>query len=285
MESIRANTIFTNVALTDEGDVWWEGMDGPPPAHAIDWEGREWTPDSGTKAAHPNARFTAPATQNPALDADWDNPRGVPISAFIFGGRRSGTIPLVVQSFNWAYGVFAAATMGSETTAAAFGQQGVVRRDPFAMLPFAGYHVGSYINHWLSFGRTIPNPPRIFQVNWFRRDEDGNFVWPGFGENMRILDWVVARSQGRAVGVESPLGWMPRYSDLNWKGLDEFSESQFLDCMSIDRRDWEAELLDIEALFMKLHTRLPNEMHSIRSLTASALWRSPDRWEMNSDPT
>lgn len=280
MKTIRANTIFTNVGVTPDGDVWWEGMSKQIPEGIIDWHGEVYDPASGKPVAHPNARFTAPAYQNPAIDPDWDKKSGVPIEAFIFGGRRNSVIPLVYQSFNWAYGVYLAATMGSEMTAAAFGEIGKVRRDPFAMLPFMGYHMGDYFNYWLQFGRDIPNPPRIFGVNWFRKNENGEFIWPGFGQNLRVLIWIIGRLKGKAAAVESPIGWRPNYNDLNWDGLDktEFNEADFNELEVIDRELWKTELLGHEELFGKAYDRLPKEFFFMRELLLSALWRSPAKW-------
>lgn len=278
MDIIRVNTIFTNVAITPDKDVWWEGLTKEPPEGLTDWHGKPWDPKSGKPAAHPNSRFTAPAYQNPAIDEDWENPNGVPLAGFIFGGRRSTAIPLVYQSFNWNFGVYLATTMGSEMTAAAFGDIGKVRRDPFAMLPFMGYHIGDYVNHWLQFGRDLPNAPRIFGINWFRKDENGKFLWPGFGENIRVLKWIVERIRGKTSSVESPIGWMPRYEDMDWTGLSHFTAESFARIMTVDRELNKQELLSHEELFERMYDKLPKEFFFMRELLLSALWRSPERW-------
>jgi len=271
VKTISRDTIFTNVGLTPDGDVWWEGKDGPVPKECLDWQGNRWTPESGGKAAHLNSRFAAPMANNPMLDPKVNDPNGVPISAIIFGGRRADTMPLVYQAFNWTHGVYIGATMGSEMTAAAVGGMGQVRRDPMAMLPFCGYNMGDYLRHWLSMRKLIKYPPRIFHVNWFRKDAEGNFLWPGFGENMRVLKWIVDRCNGNANAAETQLGWVPYAKDFDLNGLKDYSPEKFNRVQSINYDDWRRELLQQDELFMKIYTHLPKELIFQRELLVSRL--------------
>jgi len=280
MESLKGNAIFTNCALTDDGDIWWEGMTEEPPAHAIDWKGNDWNPGLGTPSAHPNSRFTTPASQCPSIDPDWENPTGVPISAFLFGGRVSKHFPLVFQGYNWEHGVYMAATMGSEATAAAIGQE-AVRRDPMAMLPFCGYNMAEYWKHWLRIGRSnVATPPRIFRVNWFRKNDKGKFIWPGFGENMRVLQWIVKRCKGSVEAVESPLGWVPPYEALDWAGLN-FDKQSYFNIMNVDREVARKEANDQEELFTRFGDHLPREMEIEREMLLHRLYHSPQVWDLS----
>ena len=271
LQAVTHDTIFTNVATTPDGDVWWEGLTKEPPAELTDWQGKPWTPASGTKAAHPNARFTMRCSQIPCVDADWENPAGVPISAFLFGGRRATAVPLITESTDWTHGVYQAATMASETTAAIIGEVGVVRRDPFAMLPFCGYHYGDYFKHWLAVGKGLKHPPRIYSVNWFRQDANGKFIWPGFGENMRVLKWIVDRLERKADAVRTPLGLQPRYEDMEWSGLEGFTKERFGELTMIDREVWRKEVREHGELFDTLKERMPQELYAQRDALEKAL--------------
>ena len=279
MKMIERDTIFTNVALTDDGDVWWEGKDGPVPEHLIDWRGKDWTPKSEKPAAHPNARFTCPTSSCPSVDPAWDDPKGVPISAFIFGGRLSRTFPLVFQAYDWAHGVYLAATMGSEATAAAV-DQAAIRRDPMAMLPFCGYNMADYWNHWLKMGARLANPPKIFRVNWFRKDENGKFIWPGFGENMRVLKWIVDRVNDKVDAAKSPFGWQPHHQDINWKGLD-FKTEDFKRLMSVDREAGRDEAEAQHKYFKRFEDHLPGEMEAQRKALLKRLHDAPEVWQLD----
>ncbi|HRJ71805.1 MAG TPA: phosphoenolpyruvate carboxykinase (GTP) [Terrimicrobiaceae bacterium] len=271
LECCRKDSIFTNVALTPDGDVWWEGLTEEPPARLTDWTGKEWTPGCGRPAAHPNARFTAPMANNPVLDSAADDPAGVPISAFIFGGRRATTMPLVFQAFNWIHGTYLGATMGSEMTAAAAGGRGQVRRDPMAMLPFAGYNMGEYFGHWLEMRKSIARPPKIFHVNWFRKDDNGCFLWPGFGDNMRVLKWILDRCHGSVYAEETPLGWMPRPEDINIRGIPGYDSGKLREALAIDVQGWKREVMLQDELFFDLNADLPKELLFQRELLISRL--------------
>jgi len=271
MRCIEKDTLFTNVAVTLDGDVWWEGKDSSPPENLLDWQGNPWNPRGEKKAAHPNSRFTAPMYNNPMLAGEVDNPHGIPIDAIIFGGRRATTIPLIFEAFNWTHGVYIGSTVSSEMTAAAFGETGQVRRDPMAMLPFCGYDMGSYFQHWLNVGRCIAIPPRIFHVNLFRKDTDGNYLWPGYSENMRVLKWVIGRCKNSTGALESPIGWIPNYQDLDWTGLSEVTPEKFDQLMKIDPEEWFHELTLQGELFMKIYSTLPKELIYQRELLIARL--------------
>jgi phosphoenolpyruvate carboxykinase (GTP) len=271
MEMIARDTIYTNVALTPDLDVWWEGKDGPPPEECQDWKGNRWTPESEEKAAHPNSRFCVPMAHNPVLAPEANDPQGVPISAIIFGGRRTDTVPLVFQAFNWVHGVYLGATMGSEMTAAAVGGAGQVRRDPMAMLPFCGYHMGDYFRHWINMHRLIKHPPRIFHTNWFRKNGKGEFLWPGFGENMRVLKWIIDRCHGRIDADESPLGWVPNPKSFDLGGMANFTPEKFAKAQAVNNEEWRREVILQEELFMRLYSHLPKELIFQRELLVARL--------------